>query len=66
MERRQESSRISPSDAIAGAILSLRDDPACRVAMGAAAMRNASERFSCELMLDKWEAFLLPRAEVIA
>jgi glycosyltransferase involved in cell wall biosynthesis len=46
------------AESIAGAIVSLCDDPARLKAMGAAAGNNAAQRFSMELMLDKWEAFL--------
>jgi glycosyltransferase involved in cell wall biosynthesis len=49
------------AESIAGAIMSLRDDPARLAAMGAAAGDNARQLFSIEMMLDKWEAFLRPR-----
>jgi glycosyltransferase involved in cell wall biosynthesis len=49
------------AESIAGAILSLRNNPPLLAAMAAAAGSNAEQRFSMEVMLQKWEAFLRPR-----
>jgi glycosyltransferase involved in cell wall biosynthesis len=46
------------AESIADAILSLRNNPPLLAAMAGAAVSNATQRFSMEVMLQKWEAFL--------
>jgi glycosyltransferase involved in cell wall biosynthesis len=48
------------AESIADAILSLRNDPPLLAEMATAAGSNATQRFSMEVMLNKWEAFLSP------
>lgn len=45
---------------IAAAVRELIDDPVRRESMGSAARNRARARFSMDLMLDRWEAFLFP------